>query len=158
VVINRGTADGVLPKMPVVTPQGLIGRVQSVTSHMANVQLLTDSGEGPGIAAVVQSEKGEILGIIQGYDAEKHCLIMKKVPVTAEPKKGQMVVTSRLSDIYPGGILIGTVDEVKMNESQLEQIVYVKPSATFEQLDYVMVVKDPEKLQLNKFNQKVNSR
>lgn len=148
VVINRGTDDGVRPKMPVVTPQGLIGRVQTATSHMANIQLLTDSGDGPGIAAVVQTDKGEVLGIIEGYDEQKRRLIMKKVPVTAAPKKGQIIVTSRLSDIYPGGILIGTVDAVTMNESQVEQVVYIKPSASFEQLDYVAVVKDPEKLQL----------
>jgi rod shape-determining protein MreC len=154
VVIDRGTDDGVYPKMPVVTPQGLIGRVQTVTSHMADIQLLTDSGDGPGIAAVIQTEKGEVLGIIEGYDVQKRRLIMKKVPVTATPKKGQIIVTSRLSDIYPGGILIGTVDEVKMNESQVEQVVYIKPSASFEQLDYVMVVKDPEKLQLRQIMQK----
>lgn len=59
------------------------------------------------------------------------------------------MVTSRLSDVYPGGFLIGTVDDVKMSEGKVEQVVYVKPSASFENLDFVMVVKDPEKLQLN---------
>ncbi|QBK14437.1 hypothetical protein AB849_013010 [Thermoactinomyces vulgaris] len=45
--------------------------------------------------------------------------------------------------------MIGTVDDVKMSEGKVEQVVYVKPSASFENLDFVMVVKDPEKLQLN---------
>jgi rod shape-determining protein MreC len=148
VVINRGSKDGVLAKMPIITSQGLIGRVQSVTEYMADIQLLTDSGAGPGIAAVIQGENEETLGIIEGYDPEKKRLIMKKIPASAKPKKGQIVVTSRLSDIYTGGILIGTVDQVKTGESGVDQIVYVKPSATFERLDFVLVVRDPAKLRL----------
>ncbi|SEN34369.1 rod shape-determining protein MreC [Lihuaxuella thermophila] len=148
VVINRGSSDGVYAKMPIITSQGLIGRVQSVTEDMADIQLLTDSGSGPGIAAVIQGENGETLGILEGYDPEKKRLIMKKIPASAKPKKGQIVVTSRLSDIYTGGILIGTVDQVKTGEFGVDQIVYVKPSASFERLDFVLVVRDPAKLQL----------
>lgn len=158
VVINRGKKDGVEPKMPIVTSQGLIGRVQAVTGHMADVQLLTDTGDGPGISATIQGENGEVLGIIEGYDAQKKRLLLKKVPVTAKIKVGETVVTSRLSDIYPGGILIGTVAEIKPGESGAEQLVYVKPSATFEQLDYVMVVRDPEKLQLNQHNTEIQAK
>lgn len=148
VVIDRGSKDGVLAKMPIITSQGLIGRVQSVTEYMADIQLLTDSGAGPGIAAVIQGENEETLGIIEGYDPEKKRLIMKKIPASAKPKKGQIVVTSHLSDIYTGGILIGTVDQVKTGESGVDQIVYVKPSVTFERLDFVLVVRDPAKLRL----------
>ncbi|MBA4602718.1 rod shape-determining protein MreC [Thermoactinomyces mirandus] len=153
IVINRGSIDGVKPKMPVVTARGLLGRVVNVTKYMSEIQLLTNSDGGPGIAAVIQNGSEEILGIIEGYDMEKKCLLLNKVPVTAQPKKGQFVVTSQLSDIYPGGILIGTVDQVKLNEGQVEQVVYVKPSASFERFDFVMVVKDPEKLQLNQLSE-----
>ncbi len=152
-VINRGSDDGVKAKMPIVTSRGLLGRVVNVTKHMSEIQLLTDSDGGPGVAAVIQNGAEETLGIIEGYDTKKKCLILNKVPVTAHPKKGQLVVTSHLSDVYPGGILIGTVAESKLNDGQVEQIVYVKPSASFERLDFVMVVKDPEKLQLNKLTE-----
>jgi rod shape-determining protein MreC len=150
IAINRGTEDGVQPRMLVVTADGLIGRVQAVTATMADVRLLTDTGSGPGIAAAIQHEGSEILGIIEGYDSEKGCLIMRKVPVTAKPKPGDIVVTSRLSEIFPGGVLIGEVKEVKPGDYGVDQSVYVKPSASFEQLDMVMVVRDPAKLQLQK--------
>ncbi|MBA4496155.1 rod shape-determining protein MreC [Paenactinomyces guangxiensis] len=153
VVINRGSDDGVLSKMPIITSQGLIGRVQSVTGHMADIQLLTDSGNGPGIAAVIKEQNKETLGIIEGYDAEKKRLIMKKIPASAKPQKGQLVVTSRLSEIYTGDLLIGTVDRVEAGEFGVDQMVYVKPSATFERLDFVMVVRDPAKLQLKQHQQ-----
>jgi rod shape-determining protein MreC len=148
VVINRGAKDGVLPKMPIITDQGLIGRVESVTDDMADIQLLTDAGKGPGIGATIQNGQDEITGIIEGYDETRKCLIMNKIPAGAKPKKGEIVVTSRLSDVFTGGILIGTVEEVKTGESGVDQQVWVKPAASFERLDYVMVVRDPSKLQL----------
>lgn len=150
VVINRGAKDGVRPKMPIITEEGLIGRVESVTSHMADIQLLTHSGAGPGISAVVQGENEDTLGIIEGYDPLKRCLVMKKIPVNSPVKKGQSVVTSDLSEIYPGGIYIGKVLEVKPGENGIEQIVSIQPGASFEQLDMVFVVRDPDKLNLQK--------
>ncbi|TCS96499.1 rod shape-determining protein MreC [Hazenella coriacea] len=152
VVINRGAKDGVLPRMPIITSQGLIGRVQAVTDHMADIQLLTDAGNGasnPGIAAVIQKDKQETLGIIEGFHAESNSLIMNKIPASARPEKGQLVVTSGLSDVYTGDLLIGTVERVEIGETGVDQKVFVKPAAHFERLDYVLVVNDPTKLQLS---------
>lgn len=149
VVINRGAKDGVQSNMPIITDEGLIGRVQSVTDHMADVQLLIHSGSGPGISAVIQGEKEETLGIIEGYDSIKRCLVMRKIPVTAKIKKGQVVTTSHLSEIYPGGIYIGTVLDVTPGENGIEQKVLIQPGASFEQLDMVIVLQDAEKMRLN---------
>lgn len=157
VVINRGTKDGVYPRMPIITSQGLIGRVQAVTDHMADIQLLTDAGNGPrnpGIAAVILEDQQETLGIIENYDVETNCLIMNKIPASARPKKGQLVVTSRLSDVYTGDLLIGTVERIEIGETGVDQKVYVKPAARFERLDYVLVVNDPTKIQLSQHQNK----
>lgn len=148
VVIDRGSEDGVLVHMPVITDQGLIGRVTDVTEHLADVQLLTDSDESPGIAAHLQTAQGTYFGIVDGFDEGRKRLIMKYIPAAAKPKKGDIVVTSDQSDIYTGGLLIGTVDGVAPGEYGVDKTVYVKPSASFEQLNYVLVVRDPEKLQL----------
>ncbi|WP_124727090.1 rod shape-determining protein MreC [Staphylospora marina] len=147
ITINRGKKDGIREKMPVVTADGLIGRVQSVTNATADVRLLTDSGDGPGIAAVIQTENQEdVLGIIEGHDPGKGCLIMRKVPVTAEPRRGDIVVTSELSEMFPGGLLIGRVESVSPGSLGAEKTVCVKPAASFEGLRMVMVVRDPDKL------------
>lgn len=148
VVINRGAKDGVYPNMPIITDEGLIGRVQSVTDYMADVQLLIHSGAGPGISAVIQGESEDTLGIIEGYDSKRRCLVMRKVPVTAKISKGQRVTTSHLSEIYPGGIYIGTVVEVTPVENGIEQKVLIQPGSSFEQLDMVLVLRDVEKMRL----------
>ncbi|GGE18570.1 cell shape-determining protein MreC [Marinithermofilum abyssi] len=158
VVINQGSKDGIRKDMPVVTYEGLIGRVKAVTGHMADVQLLTDTGSGPGIAAHVQTEDKEVFGLIEGYDTKTKRLLMKKIPSNAKLKKGQLVVTSGLSDIYTGDLLIGTVDKITSGEFGVDQMVYVKPAARFEQLQYVMVVRDPVKLKLKEHRKEIDSQ
>src|SRR5699024_2390784 len=95
---------------------------------------------------------------IEGYDAKKKRLLLKKVPDGAELKKGQLVVTSGLSDLFPGDLLIGTVDEVTRGEFGVDRMVYVKPAARFEQLHYVMVVRDPAKIHVEEHRKELNKR
>ncbi|SMO37561.1 rod shape-determining protein MreC [Melghirimyces algeriensis] len=158
VVIDKGKKDQIQKDMPVITSEGLIGRVSAVTNYMADVQLLTDSGSGPGIAAQIQSGDQEIFGLIEGYDASRKRLLMKKIPSGIQPKKGQLVVTSDLSDRFPGDLLIGSVDEVVRGDFGVDRMVYVKPAAQFERLHYVMVVRDPTKIKLQKHRQKLNGK
>lgn len=83
---------------------------------------------------------------------------MKKIPSGVQLKKGQLVVTSGMSEIFPGNLLIGTVDKVTTGDFGVDQMVYVKPAARFERLQYVMVVRDPAKIQLKKHRQKLDSK
>lgn len=158
IVIDKGNQDGIKKDMPVVTQKGLIGRVTASTDHMADVQLLTDSHNGPGVAAQVLTHKNEAFGLIEGYDAKKKRLLMKKISSDAKLKKGQPVVTSDLSDIYAGQLLIGTVDQVATGDFGVDQMVYIKPAAGFERLDYVMVVEDPTKLQLKNHRKELDTK
>ncbi|MDR6226423.1 rod shape-determining protein MreC [Desmospora profundinema] len=154
-VIDRGTADGVEKDMPVITHEGLIGRVQAATKHMADVVLLTDSGSGPGIAAHIQAGDEEVFGLIEGYDTKTKRLLMKKISSKQKLKEGQLVVTSNMSDIYSGGLLVGTVDEVSQGDFGVDQMVSIKTAARFERLDYVMVVRDPQNIQLQEHQETV---
>ncbi|EGK14773.1 rod shape-determining protein MreC [Desmospora sp. 8437] len=156
-VIDKGKKDGIQKNMPVVTHEGLIGRVSAVTDQMADIQLLTDSGSTPGIAAHVLAGE-EIFGLIEGYDEKSKRLLMKKIASGVRLKKGQLVVTSGMSEIFPGNLLIGTVDQVTTGDFGVDQMVYVKPAARFERLQYVMVVRDPAKIQLNKHRQKLDEK
>jgi rod shape-determining protein MreC len=156
-VIDKGKKDGIQRNMPVVTHEGLIGRVSAVTDQMADIQLLTDSGSTPGIAAHVLAGE-EIFGLIEGYDEKSKRLLMKKIPSGVQLKKGQLVVTSGMSEIFPGNLLIGTVDKVTTGDFGVDQMVYVKPATRFERLQYVMVVRDPAKIQLKKHRQKLDSK
>jgi rod shape-determining protein MreC len=155
VVIDRGTADGVEKDMPVITHEGLIGRVEAATKHMADVELLTDSGSGPGIAAHILTGEEEVFGVIEGYDAKTKRLLMKKISTKQKLEKGQQVITSDLSDIYSGGLLIGTVDQVAPGDFGVDQMVTIQTAARLERLHYVMVVRDPRNIQLQEHRKAV---
>lgn len=153
IVIDRGMADGIEPNMAVITHEGLIGRVESATDSMANVQLLTSSRQenlmkAPAIAAEIKERNA--FGIIEGYDHDKKALILSMVDSQAKLNKGDTVITYGQSEIYPPNLLIGTVQEVGKGNYGLDQTAYVKPKASFDRLRYVMVVRDTGKLEVQK--------
>lgn len=157
IVIDRGSEDGVRANMPVITHEGLIGRVESVTASMANVQLLTSSRDesllkAPAIAAKVKER--DAFGIIEGYDHEREALILSMIDSDVKLKKGDTVVTYDQSEIYPPNLLIGTVEEVGTGLYGLDQMAFVKPTASFHRLQYVMVVQDAEKLEVQQHLEK----
>lgn len=159
IVIDRGSEDGVRTNMPVITHEGLIGRVESVTDSMANVLLLTSSRnesllKAPAIAAEVRER--DAFGIIEGYDHEREALILSMIDSDVKLKKGDTVVTYDQSEIYPPNLLIGTVEEVGTGKYGLDQMAYVKPTASFNQLRYVMVVQDAEKLEVQEHLKQTN--
>ena len=161
IVIDRGTDAGIKPNMAVITNEGLIGRVESATDSMANVQLLTSSRDegllkAPAIAAQVK-ERGAF-GISGGFDYEKNALMMSMIDSDVELKKGDKVVTYDQSEIYPPNLLIGTVEEVTTGIYGLDQMAYVKPTASFNRLRYVMVVQDTEKLEVQNHLQETEAK
>lgn len=160
IIIDRGAKDGIKPNMAVITNEGLIGRVESVTESMSNVQLLTSSRDksllkAPAIAAEVK-ERGAF-GIIEGYDHDKEALMMSMIDSDIKLEKGDTVVTYDQSEIYPPNLLIGMVEEVATGLYGLDQMAYVKPTASFNRLRYVMVVQDTEKIEVQKHLQETES-
>lgn len=139
VTIDKGERDGIRPDMAVSTASGLIGLVDSVSYFSSNVRLLTDIERGNHISALVL-ENEETYGIVEAYDAERKELIMKKVPLETKIEVGKKVVTSGLGGIFPKGIMIGEITEVRVGEDGLTQMAYIKPSADLFRLNEVFVL------------------
>lgn len=141
-VINKGLNDGIRKNMAVVTTQGLIGKVYSVSSFSANVQLITDNEHSGFVFAQVQSEP-RIYGIVEGYDKEKNQLAIKKIDLNARIEPGLLVTTSNLGGVFPSGIVIGEIVDVEEGENGgLTKTAYIKPSADLYHLNEVFVVID----------------
>jgi rod shape-determining protein MreC len=139
-IVNKGEQHGVKKDMAVITPKGLVGKVQSVSPFSSNVQLLSALDRKNRISAFVQG-KENVFGLIEGYDAEREALLLKRIPYDAKIKKGQNVLTSGLGGIFPKGLVIGKVIEAVPDEYGLTQIAYVKPTANFYDIDDVIIVK-----------------
>lgn len=136
-VISRGSRDGVQPYSVVVTRAGLVGRVFEVTPGTASVLMLTDQNSGVG--ARVQRASSRAVGICKGDNSAQ--LSLGDLANDADIKVGDVVVTSGLGGIYPAGLLIGTVKEVKAEEGTLGKAAHLRPAVDFSRLEQVYVLK-----------------
>lgn len=136
VTINKGTRDGVEVDMSVITYRGLVGRTTSVTSGQAEVLLLLDQRSAVG--GMLQSTRET--GIVRGFAGEEETLRMIYLPRDAEVQVGDNVITSGLGGVFPKGLVIGTVADVKTEEYGLAQYAVIEAAADFEHLEEVLVI------------------
>ncbi|WP_066311624.1 rod shape-determining protein MreC [Bacillus sp. FJAT-29814] len=148
IIIDKGKSNGIKKNMAVVTSSGLIGKVKSVTQFSSTVQLLSAMDPKNRISAVIQGET-EVFGFVQGFDDKQKLLLVKAIPSGAKIEKDQAVITSGLGGVFPKGLTIGKVVEVKPDQYGLNQTALVKPGADFYDIENVIVIKrlmtQPEK-------------
>lgn len=141
VIVNKGEQQGVKKDMAVITPAGLIGKVQHASQFTSTVQLLSAVDQQNRISAYVQGKEENVFGLIEGYDDKREALLLKQIPFDAKIEKKQLVLTSGLGGIFPKGLPIGVVEEVVPDEYGLTKMAYVKPAANFYDIDDVIIVK-----------------
>lgn len=134
VLIDKGTDDGVLYNMPVVTEKGLVGRIDAVTASAARVQLITDASSQ--VNAVIEDADTE--GVVTGSVTAD--ITIEMVSQEAELKAGQIIQTSGLGGNYPTDVVIGQVLNVNKVENELFQSAAVQPAEDFQNLQAVLVV------------------
>ncbi|NWQ40192.1 rod shape-determining protein MreC [Bacillus sp. EB106-08-02-XG196] len=139
IIINKGKTNGIKKNMAVVTAHGLIGKVKTVNQFSSTVQLLSAMDPKNRISAIVQGET-DVFGLVEGYDKEKKALLIKAIPSGVEIKKGQNVITSGLGGVFPKGLQIGKVIDVKPDEYGLNQTALVDPGADFYDLENIIVI------------------
>jgi rod shape-determining protein MreC len=138
VTINRGSSSGITPNMPVVTPGGIVGRVIATSPWTAQVMLLTDDKSAAG-AAVGQLGGTAALGSVRGL-GENGLLEMRYVSGLAEVKVGDYVVTTGQDGIYPQGLNVGTVVEVRSGSATTPHTILIKPGGQIDSLEEVAVL------------------
>ncbi|MBK5254665.1 MAG: rod shape-determining protein MreC [Vicinamibacteria bacterium] len=126
--IDKGSAQGVFYGATVLSPSGVLGRVISVSTNSASVQLLVDRDSG----AAVLTERGRVDGVVSGVQDDgdgSPLLLMKYVPSLAFLGIGEFVVTSGLDQLFEKGLVVGTV--LRIDEpAGLFKDVWVRPSAS----------------------------
>jgi rod shape-determining protein MreC len=138
--IDKGEADGVALDAPVMSPTGVVGRVFAVGPHAARVQVLLDRDGGAGVLLERSRVPGVVSGQVSGPEAGSEDLVLKYVPERADVVVGDVVVTSGLDGIYPKGLVVGRVRFVGRGSSLFRDI-RVEPSARFERLEEILVVR-----------------
>ena len=150
VTINKGRADGIVPDMGVISPEGVVGKVQDVSEHYALIAsvLHTDMF----ISALVK--RSSTLGSLQwkGQDSRKASL--NNIPIHINVMQGDTIITSGFSGIYPPGINVGTVSEVRLEEDAAFYDIDVDLSTNFHQLSYIYIVDNHLKNEKDSLEQK----
>ncbi|RCW66405.1 rod shape-determining protein MreC [Saliterribacillus persicus] len=142
ITINRGTQNGVEPNMAVITGEGMIGKVQTASPFTSTVLLLNGFDRSNRISVEVNIEGEDTFpsGFILGYDEESESLLLEMNQRDTNAEEGNFVFSSGLGGIFPKGLEIGEIKEIRSDRYNLTDIAYVEPSADFEVLNHVIVV------------------
>jgi rod shape-determining protein MreC len=134
VIIDHGSDDGIFRGMPVVTQQGLVGRVDAVTASAARVQLITDPNASVNVHLQNAKIDAQVNGSISGD------LTLEMVNLDANLQEGDLVLTSGLGGSYPADILIGQVLSTSKQENSLFQQASIQPVVDFSNLRAVLII------------------
>jgi rod shape-determining protein MreC len=136
VIINRGSNDGIVVGMAVVSPNYLVGQVTSVEPTRAKVLLSIDSGFQ--IGARLQTTRDE--GIVYGRWQLGGRLLMRHLRVDAQIAESELVVTSNKTERVPEGLVIGKALSITRDTLQNETEIEVLPLVDFDNLQTVTVI------------------
>ncbi len=137
IVINKGRRDGVQKGMPVVTWEGVVGKVIRTSTGSSVVLLIIDRNSS--VDVLVQRTRAR--GILEG-EGTARCQL-RYVPKTDDIVVGDRIITSGLGGIFPKGLVMGKVVKVEKKEYGLFQEVVIEPSADFSRLEELMVILKP---------------
>jgi rod shape-determining protein MreC len=136
VIINIGSNDGILRGMPVVTNQGLIGRIDAVIADAARVQLITDPASSVNVRLQNTKTEALLVGSVTGDIA------LQSIPKDIDVQEGDLVLTSGLGGGYPPDLIIGQIEvgSVRSRDFDLFQQATVQPVVDFNRLVIVLVI------------------
>src|ERR1700741_5297523 len=133
IVIDQGSADGVMVNDVVANANGLGGRVGLTTDDLAKGKLVTDNNCSVG--ALVERTRRQ--GVVRGNGG--NAVQMFDIPALSDVQPGDRILTAGIDGVYPRGITIGTVVRAEPGQS-LFKIVSVKPAADFGTIEEVIVI------------------
>jgi rod shape-determining protein MreC len=120
--------------MPVLTAQGLVGRISEVSAGSSKVMLITDSSSS--VSALIQRSRAT--GMVQGYPGGE--LIMRYIPQGDQVQPGDIVITSGLGANFPKRLVIGQVVSVENADVQMFQEARLVPAVNLHDLEFVLVL------------------
>jgi len=134
ITIDKGEHDGLAINMPVVNAEGVVGRVVSVCPGYSQVLLITD--QNSVVDGLVQRSRGR--GMLRGRGSSG--CYFDYVVKTCEIEAGDTIVTSGMGGVFPKGLYLGTVANIRDVRSKLFKDVRVVPAVDFSKLEEVLIV------------------
>lgn len=136
IIIDRGTNHGLRYGMPVVTQQGLVGRIDAVIAGAARVKLITDSTSVVNIRLKSAGIEAQLTGSLTGD------VSLDMIPLDINVEPGDVILTSGLGGNFPANVFVGQVLSTQRDANELFQTASVQPIVPFDSISAVLVVTD----------------
>jgi len=137
ITINRGEDAGIRPGMAVVSVYGAVGKVKSVSEHFSVLISMLNIDEQ--VSSVLKRTGN--FGTSQWDGTDPRMVNLLYVPRHVQPVIGDTVVTSGYNGVFPSGILVGIVKDVKLKDEALFYDIRVELAQDFGRLSFVKIVK-----------------
>lgn len=138
IIINRGSQHGVVRGQPVIDNIGIVGQITHVFPLTAEVTLLTDKNQ----AIPVQILRNGLRSVAYGHGGYSGILDLRFISVNADIKKGDVLVTSGIDNLYPGGLFVGTVLEITIKSSDMFAHISCLPLAGIDRYKQLLILKN----------------
>lgn len=137
--LNKGSLHGIKAGMVVITDEGIVGCVRQVGLTFCEVVCLTDASSSVGACV----KRSALVGIADGAYGNK-CRFSYTTGITSfeDIVEGDLIVSSGSGSIYPYGLPIGTVKEVKIDEASRSVIATIETAVDFDSVKQVMIITD----------------
>ena len=133
-LIDRGSESGIAEDQAVIAPEGVVGKVLTVSNGIARIQCMVDGDAGIAVRVGASGQQADAIVADGSGDTVK----LRHVSLLQDVQPGDAVVTSGLDLIYPSGLLVGSVEAA--DEPGPEREITVRPAVDFSRLDHVLVV------------------
>ncbi len=149
--INKGSLDGVVPGMSVLSPNGVVGKVKEVSSYYSVVYSLLHSN----VIISARIERTGDLASVQWDGADPRRAKLLYVPRHIAPRQGDRIITSGFNSVFPEGIEIGKITEWEELEEESFLDITLDLTTDFSSLSYVYVVINTMKPELDSLQYEV---
>jgi rod shape-determining protein MreC len=134
ILVDRGGWVGVRRNDPAMTSSGVVGHVVETTGEWARILLIVDPRSAIGVVV----DRSHETGVAEGQG--QPLLLVKYLSRDADIQQGDQIITAGLGQIYPRGLLVGTVVAVRRSKGELFQEALVRPAADLDHLEDVLIL------------------
>ena len=145
ITINRGRADGVLPEMGVVDQNGVVGIVNVVGEHSARIISLLN----PNLRLSCKVKNRDFFGSLVWDCVSPQYAVLEELPRHVEFEKGDTVITSGYSAVFPEGLIVGTIEDKMPTNDDNFYTLKIKLTTDFSRLSTVRAIKNGMKEELD---------
>ena len=150
-MIHRGSNQGIRKDMGVISPQGIVGTIVNVSENFSVAMIALNRD----FRAYAKLKKTGERGRVEWDGADPQVLQLKDIPRSAKIAKGDTIMTSELSSIYPPDIMVGTVLGIVNDKSSNFYTLKVKTATNFASVFYVYIIEDLQKEERAELKEKI---